>query len=559
MASELKRGAVRILTNYTRLLFTVFLGLALVPVLLRGVGTDLYGLWVVIASAVGIGEMFRDIVRLCMNRELGAALHSKDEGEFARVYNSAIFLSVGAAGLALATFAALAVCAPLLSIPDELLWTARVFIACKAASSIVWIALTPQLNMNLVTERMGWHNLWLVLDRASQLTAAVVIFFVFGLASGGADADPAEASRAFVWFGVVAACISITIALAALFTIVRLQRGLRPRPWLATRQSVRSLLRTSSWNAVTVTAMNLHTRVDHLIMNVAFGLVGNAVFGVASQLGAYVRMLTVGMTEGLDAVTARFSTTKSGEALRELLKHSTRMHAAVAVPAAALVIVLAEPALRLWVGRYMASPDETIPAAVVLTRLLIIGYSIRAVSECWTRVAYGAGHVARYAKWVLAGGVANPVLAVLFLATLPGGDDLQGARFMSPALAFVVSMVVFHFGVLPVVCARALGVPLSALLRPILRPVVVAGFALPSLLAFHALVDEWTVFWLASAAASYGALVAALTWFVVLDSKERGMFVGAGRRRLPGSGRRRSGSAHVAGDEDEVVDDRTMI
>lgn len=555
MASEVRRGAVRVLTNYTRLLFTVVLGLALTPVLLYGVGTEFYGLWVVIASAVGIGEMFRDIVRLCMNRELSAALHSGDRGEFPRVYSSAFVLSAAAAGLALGVFALLAAFAPLLKIPDDLLGPARFFIACKAASAALWVLLTPTLNMNIVTERMGWHNLWLVLDRASQIAAAGFVFFVAGMAVGGADGpDMGAASRAFVWFGAIAAALSICIACAAAGTVARLHGGLRPRIGLADRATVGSLVRTSAWNAATVTAMNLHTRVDHLIMNLAFGLVGNAVFGVASQLAAYVRMLTVGMTEGLDAVTARFSTTKSPEAMRSLLRHSTRMHAAVAIPSSVMVIVLAEPALTLWVGRHIEDPGALIPAAVALTRWLIVGFAIRAISECWTRVAYGAGHVSKYAWWVLLGGVSNPVLAVVFLLTLPGGDALDGWRFESPALAFAAAMAIFHMGVLPVVCARAMSVSVSALLGPIVAPAVVSLLALPGLLWLRASVDEWTLPTLAFAMLLYGGAVAALTWLIVLDAEERRLFINAGRRRLSGG---RRASARVA--EDEVDDDGAVV
>jgi len=88
-------------------------------------------------------------------------------------------------------------------------------------------------------------------------------------------------------------------------------------------------------------------RLDQLLMNV-FGVMANSFFGFGMQLASYARMITVGMTDGLDAVAARMGATREAGALQGLLTQTTRLHALVALPAGAAVIILADPLVALW-------------------------------------------------------------------------------------------------------------------------------------------------------------------------------------------------------------------
>jgi acetyl esterase/lipase len=63
MASELKRGAIRVLSNYSRLFLLLVMGIAFVPIFISGIGAEAYGLYGLLGSTMGIAEMCKAIVR----------------------------------------------------------------------------------------------------------------------------------------------------------------------------------------------------------------------------------------------------------------------------------------------------------------------------------------------------------------------------------------------------------------------------------------------------------------------------------------------------------------
>ncbi len=513
MPSETKRGAVRIVANYARLGTTVLLGLILVPVLIHGIGSDGYGLYALVGASVGFAQMFKDISRASMNRELGSSFHSGDPAAFRRTYAAACVVALGLATLSLLAFAALLLVVPLLEIPVGLHGAARWAITAAGATTFVTVALSPQSNMYMVTERFASYNVRQTLERVVYTGVAIVLFLVLDVG------DPASPGRGLVLFSVCSNLGSTLVTLAAVASILRLEPLLRPLGLRADRESIRRVLGTSGWNALTTTAMNLHLRVDALLMNLFFALGGNASFGLAVTLTSYVRMLTVGVTDGLDAVTARVSSgadaDKADRGVRLLLSHTTRLAAAIALPAGVFVFVLAGPILDVWVGHRTPQARGFVPSATPMVQALVVGMTVRAVTDNWMRVLYGAGHVARYGLQVLAGGILNPLAATGYILLVDRGASL------APALAFTGVMVGVHLLLLPRTVHRSLGMKYSEVIAPLARPSLVALAVAPIPIAAASLVSDWRLWILGSTAALYAIAYAPLGWFVVLRPEER--------------------------------------
>lgn len=520
MPSEAKRGAVRILANYTRLGATVTLGLILVPILIHGIGQDGYGLYALVGASVGFAQMFKDIARASMNRELGAAYHSGDAEHFRRTYLAAAVISLALASISALAFVALLLLVPLLEIPPPLHTAARWAIGAAGVSTFFTVLLAPQFNMYMVTERMVAYNVRQTLERFAYTGVAVVLFLVLGMG------NPADPSRGLILFSILANAASTLMTVGAVIGIVRVEPLLHPRRAPLDRETLRRVLGTSGWNAVTTTAMNLHLRVDAVLMNLFFGLAGNAAFGLAMTLTSYVRMMTVGVTDGLDAVTARVSSAEnSGEAVRGLLSHTTRLAAAIALPAGVFVLVLARPILDVWVGQRTPNAAPSIPLATPIVQVLVIGMTVRAITDNWMRILYGAGHVARYAVQVLVGGLLNPVAAVVYLTLIDPGAEL------APACAFTGVFIAIHLLMLPRTAHRALGVRYSEVLSPLVRPLLATAIAAPIPISAAILIPSWNLPTLAGIAFAFGAIYIPLAWKLVLAPPERQRLIRAIARR----------------------------
>lgn len=505
MPSELGRGVRRITSNYIRLFLSVSMGIALVPILIDGVGVEGFGLWGLIGATVGFGDLFRELVRAAMNRELGAAYHADDPAKFPIAYNSAIVVSFLVSIPALMVYGLLYLLIPLLNIDPAWVDTARLVVLNQAIYSFAIIVTAPQLNMFLVSERYALYNLWLLLDRASYFVSAVILFHFF---------PPETPQQGLVTFSLSVALFLVGAFAVAVMWLLIIEPRCRPRPSLVTRTEIRNILGTTGWNAVVGLALNLHIRFDQLIMNLAFGQRANAVFSVSVRLTGYVRMLAVGMTDGLDVVGARMSEDADGSALARVLRVSTKLHALVVLPSVVAVWIMAEPLLRLWVGKHLEPKD--LEQTIGITRLLVIGFAARGISDCWIKTLYGAGHIRRYAPLILAGGLTNPILATLLVLLLPAPFN-----FYAPATTYAAIFVTVHLLTVPFIAAKCVEVSPADLLRPLVKPAMITAVCAAALPLGARYIGTSSLLHLAGTLALFGVLFGLGTLVFALSPRER--------------------------------------
>ncbi|MCH7799891.1 MAG: oligosaccharide flippase family protein [Planctomycetes bacterium] len=518
MASEAKRGLIRIAANYTRVFTVIVLGLVVVRLLLRGTGTEGWALISLLGAATGLTAMTQEVVVSSLIRELGVVYHRGNDDHFRSTYNAALAISSVIAVLTAALCFGLLLVLPLLEIPAELLPAARWLVAARGAQAVALILLAAPFSMYKVTERMVAFNAWTIANRFGYLIAALVVLWQ------GID-DAGQAVTLYVVLSAV--LVTVTLLVASILMAV-IDRRLVPAPFTITRDALKSILHVGAWNGAATVATSLHHRLSQVIMNLAFGLWGNLVLGLASHLTGAVKQLAVGMTEGLDAVSTRLSTTSDDGAIRSLMRQSTRLHGFATFPVAIGVAMLAEPGLNLWVGNRLDDSQTTLAAATALIRIMALGMASWTIADGWIRILYGAGHVRCYAPLVIAGGIANPLLAGLLLLVLP-----ESVRYTAVCWSFSIVLFVVHGILVPFAGARALGMTPGQVLSPLLRPLIVAVACSPILLPVFGHRDESLVMWLSLAIGAYAVVYTAACILFVMNGHERTRFTRAALRRLP--------------------------
>ena len=519
MPSEASRAAIRIGANYTRIITGIVLSLALVPLLLQVAGSEGWALIAFLGSTIGIPAMVQNIAGLSMIRELGVAHHSGNLDHFRSVYNASLAISLVLALVALIAFGILWLVVPVLEIPADLVDAARWLVLARGAQTVVVLLTAAPFNMYKVTERMVAFNIWLTVNRSCFVIAAVWLLILPSIDDPG---------RAVTHYAILSSGLTILALLAASVMMVVIDRRLIPAPSTITRDATKTVLKIGGWNAGATTVTMLYLRLGDLFMNLTFGLAGNFIFGVANRVADALRRLTVGMTEGLDAVSTRLSTTAKAGAVRALMHHSTRLHGLVAFPMTVLVVALSEPLLRLWIANQLDNPEQVMPQVIVLTRILAIGITARAISDGWTRILYGAGHVRRYAPLIITGGFVYPLLVWLLLLVMP-----DASRYTAICWAYSILMVTVHGCLLPIIGARVLQVSSGQFFVPLLRPMIIAVICWPILLAARGREGQWELLWLLGAGGVYGLVYFGLCVAFVIEPAERQRVLKATMRRLP--------------------------
>ena len=535
LATEAKRGLVRIASNYTRLLATLTFGIVLVPLLAHWLGADALGLFLFLIAQAGLAAIFQDVMRTSLIRELAAGWH--EERDFAGTAAAASLVCGATALLAVAAFAVLWAIIPLLNIQSEaFVDAARWMLVFECGFTVINILLAPAVNLYVVREWFVQQNVWTGVRRADFLISVLICRAI--MPDINTDADIATGLITFV--AIAVGYRTIVVAASATVMMIREPRVI-PRPWRATRAGVRAIVGTFGWNTSTILATNLHDRGGAFIMNIFFGLPGNVVFGLATRLVSYIRMVTIGMTFGLDAVGARLTAKENNDAaFSGMITNTTRLHAMVAIPAAICAAVLAEPLLRLWLGRSLENPAPLenpahyIDMSALLVQIMAIGLAARAISDCWVYLLYGAGHIRRYAKIIVFGGILDPLLAVALvfaLGALGHEDVVPWTAKSGPAWAMSLTFIVFHGVLVPMRGARILNVRWRVFFKPLVGPAALAGVLSPLLFVpqwiWAGAPKDWSLLDLAGAVVLYGAAYVLLGGMLLLSHEERHRIRGA--------------------------------
>ncbi len=509
MVSEKKKGLKRITANYGRLAATMIMGIIIVPLQMKWLGIDGFGLIGLVGSSVGLGMMFQDMMRSSMVRELGAAWHKNDKGIFRAAYAASFQTSFGVTLITALFFTGIVSILPYMNIKESWIAPAQWITMCEGLATCIIVLASPSVNMLVVREYFFWHNLWTVLRRSAYLIATVIPFLILK--------EP-DITKGLYQYGTIVFIINASVTALVVIGFALTDKQMIPTCKGADKDSLKKVVSTFGWNSGVVVAMNLHERIANLIMNLFFGLWGNAIFSLALRLVSYIRMTTLGLTFGLDAVSARISSTKNGDSMKNMFRHSTRMLGFIAFPAMIIVFVFVEPLLRMWVGKSVSDPIKMLPPTEVLVRIMVIGLTCRAISDGWMKLFYGAGFINRYAPYVFAGGLFNPLLAILFIFALPENTSYTGA-----AIAYSIVFLVVHTIIMPVVTSHCINMTFKDVVRPSFRPLSLALVASPCLFINSFIDNPEQIGWfeLFIAIGLYGFVYLGLTWQFLLSVDER--------------------------------------
>ena len=507
--SEKRKGLHRIATNYGRLIATMAMGIAMVPLQIKWLGMDGFGLLGLIGSSVGFGGMLQDMMRSSMVRELGAAWHERENGKFRESYAAAFRVSVIVALLTGVFFAIIIAVIPFLKIREEWIEPAQWIIGCEGVSTCFIVLLSPTINMLIVREQFFWHNVWTVVRRSGFLIATIIPYLIMHVT---------DIPKGLIIYGTVLLIVNITSTVFLVGCFLIADKRLVPTVRGSTPEAMKKVAGTFGWNSGVVIAINLQERVAGFIMNLFFGLWGNAVFSLALRLVSYIRMATLGLTFGLDSVSARLSSVEDKSSLQSMFRHSSRMLGFVAFPAMIVVFVLAEPLLRMWVGRSLSNPSELLPPSELLVKIMVLGLTCRAISDGWMKLFYGAGHIRKYAPYVLVGGFVNPLLSIGFILLLPKSWNFTGA-----AVAYSLVFLIVHMIIMPKVTAKQVGLTFNTIVSPIFRPLIVAFVSFPILFVGYLFTGTETLDWtgVIVGVGSYALLYSIFSWWFILTKRER--------------------------------------
>lgn len=467
-------------------------GLVTVPIIVRALGKEGYGVWAFIGSVVvffnlldfGIGP---SVVRFAAAyRGRGTAGETSGLASAALVLYGAVMVVV----LPLAVGAAWLV-PKALGVEGDLVWPARVATLLVVGTVVARFPLALPVNLLVAQQR------WDVVNGANILSALAYLGLVAGLLLD---------HPSLVLLAAIALGTTLLRYVLPLAWLPRELPGLRLRRALATRERLRELVGFSWHNFLIHVAGKVVFSTDIVVVGVLLGPVAAALYGIPARLFSLVFGAGAAATDLLYPALAELEGRDEPERQRRLVLGGLRLGTALMAVLALPMIVMPDLLIEGWIGQ--GFEESTAVAALLGVALLL----------------HLPGHVL---SQYLVARARQRELALVSIAVVAANLGLSiplalTVGIWGVALATVVTETVFALVLVPRLVAAAEGPSPGELGRAFVRPLVAA--ALPAALVLGGLgrgLGPDTLAELAPVGVLWVVAAAAALWLLGLDDVDR--------------------------------------
>jgi O-antigen/teichoic acid export membrane protein len=332
----------------------------------------------------------------------------------------------------------------------------------------------------------------------------------------------AEAVALFQGAGVVElVAIEVIAACVRLLVDLLLTAKLMPGWWRGKAQFSgriwRRLRNFAVWTSADEALTEGGAQIDHLVIVALFPLALLTPYSLCTGIAAVLLMAVEPVVETFFPLASGMRDRRAGSNLSRLLLMGSKAATAIAAPIAVFLAFFGHRVIELWV------PEAAADVPPALMPVIVLDYATS--MYLWTAtillVAIGRTKLAVYLT------VAELVLGVLLMFVLSPFVGLVGL-----ALASFIANVVVGFGFQIPIAARAVGVPLRALVGSTIGRVAAALVpAVIAAIALRSTVDEGGWAMLATAAVVIAALYGVSLLLIGTGREERALYLQLLRQR----------------------------
>ncbi|MEO6456994.1 MAG: flippase [Chloroflexia bacterium] len=453
MSSKTPTLFTNAIANYAGQISSIAVGILLTPVIISNMGTDMYGLWVLVVAIQGLGGLLDFGVTTSVVKYV-AEHHARDEiDEINRVVSTSFFLHLFIGVLA---FAAVLIGAwywlPLLQLTAQQLDVGRQSLIIAGATLMLSLPLGVLGNLLTGLRRYEVSN---GVNIVQTVVSAGAILVALQLGGGP------TALVAINGVGLVTA-----YAIKWVFAR-RVLPGLRLSPRFSSRATLGRIGSYSLWLFLLDTAKRIFYNADAVLI-AAFLPVSkvtayNLGFKPASAVSYFSGPLVSVFLPAASELEARKDTAR----LQSLFITGTRVAVALTLPPVLWLLAFGRQAMEVWVG---PGHEDALPVMYLFLGVFLVS----AVQNPAGVILKGIGQVRAFSLVVMAEYAVNIAISLLLIPRL----GVVGA-----VLGTLIPAVVADLVVIPWLACRELGVDYPRfIIRTMVGPLVAAALSLALLL-----------------------------------------------------------------------------
>lgn len=371
-----KRIVKNTLILYLRMFLVLGVTLYTSRVILEALGVDNYGIYSVIAGVIGFLGFINNSMSLSVQRFLTFHIGKNEWTVVNTVFNMAIIIHI-VIGLVIALilwFGGEWIIQNYLVIPSGSIDATIVLFRYVIIASVFTILQVPFIGLIVAHERMDILAITSIVDVVLKLIIAYALIYF--------NSDSLQL------YGLLLMIASALILCTYIVVSLRCIKNVSIKfEWSTT--IFKSLMGFSTWSMLGEIAWAFTLQGVSVIINLFFGVIGNAAYGIASQISAAVNRFVGSFQMALNPqIIKRYAATEMKSMLSLVfsgIKFSYLLILLIAIP----TFLGMETILKLWLG--------TVPTyAVAMCKIILVGAGIDTLSTLFATVAKAYGKIRNY-------------------------------------------------------------------------------------------------------------------------------------------------------------------
>ncbi len=355
--------------NNSSLLVSGVVGIFLVPIMLRGLGVESYGLWIAALSVVGVVGLFDFGLGLSVTREVAASLNNASRSESARFVQAArnaFFLIGVAGGILIATLG--------LPLSRGLHLSAA---SREMAPMVFVLAGVAFLAERLLTFTMAVLRGLRRFDISNLLAIIAALGRAFGII---ALIKVGTGVLAVMIWQVVATGLA---AWAGHAVVGGLEAEFRSDLGRLDWNLVRAHLPFGFASQVTTVAEVMIWQLVPVIVGLVLGSGWIAEYSIAQKFPTSVGPIIWSTADALFPAVSQHQSDPGIARTREILEIGTRWTVVLALPLCLGLLILAPELLQAWVGE--VRPDTVLVLRLITAAVFLEGFAAASFQTLWGR------------------------------------------------------------------------------------------------------------------------------------------------------------------------------
>jgi len=449
MKSKIMKSQIlkNIFSNYVARVIGMLLGFLIIPFLIRKLGTEAYGLVVLAESTIAVVEIVTISVRMALSRHATYSLSQNKTDEFVEYLSTGRVLLYFSAAITLTAGFLVSFYFPdLFRVPAAFETQSKVLFFLITTGFVITVPNTVYWSVLYAKQRFDLINLC---NSFGLIARAFCLFALFSFLPQRYVSLPV--------YGLVYLLMQAIENYFVFFMHKRLMPGLRLSAKRFKKEKVREILSFSFHTSLSRLSLALPGSIVNIIVNLFWGPAYNAIYSVSMKFPMMMRRMFSEATWSLTPTFTDLAARKDRERLEALFFMYSKAVSIVTMPLSLVLILLARPLIRLWVGEDFEMAGRLLPI-MAFPLLFSIPFSVCAcLNNAYAKV-----------KWPSLMGVVSTVfsLSVGSLLALKFGMELFGF-----AIASCVSALLYMTFFTPFYACRIAGIPVRRyLVESLIKP-----------------------------------------------------------------------------------------